>query len=230
MKTAQRASAHEQALLRIVRTLPLERVVQILDYARYIESQAVEDFEILHDDETKEEIIADEAFEKSTSSLVIRRMTEDDLEAVERIERAAFLSPWSHRAFLYELKENQNAVPLVATIDGKICGYIVAWMVTDELHIGTVAVDESWRRRGIGSMLVQKIFEMARKQRCTRAFLEVRRSNEGAQKLYEVLGFRAIGVRPNYYAPQQEDAILMAMPLAGTPVNGSEEDNGLVQA
>ena len=61
MKSALQSSAYEQALLRIVRTLPIERVVQILDYARYIESQAVEDFEILHDDETKEEIIADEA-------------------------------------------------------------------------------------------------------------------------------------------------------------------------
>ncbi len=61
MKTAQQSSAHEQALLRIVRTLPIERVVQILDHARYIESKAVEDFEILHDDETKEEIIVDEA-------------------------------------------------------------------------------------------------------------------------------------------------------------------------
>jgi hypothetical protein len=61
MNTALKPSAYEQALLRIVRTLPIERVVQILDYARYIESQAVEDFEILHDDETKEEIIVDEA-------------------------------------------------------------------------------------------------------------------------------------------------------------------------
>jgi len=60
MKTALQPSAYEQALLRIVRTLPLERVVQILDYARYIKSQAVEDFETLHYDETKEEIIADE--------------------------------------------------------------------------------------------------------------------------------------------------------------------------
>ncbi len=61
MKTTIEPSAYEQALFRIVRALPIERVVQILDYARYIELQAVEDFEMLHDDETKSEIIADEA-------------------------------------------------------------------------------------------------------------------------------------------------------------------------
>jgi tRNA isopentenyl-2-thiomethyl-A-37 hydroxylase MiaE len=60
-KTALEPSAYEQALLGIVRALPPERVVQILDYARYIESQAGEDFGILHDDETLEEVIADEA-------------------------------------------------------------------------------------------------------------------------------------------------------------------------
>jgi ribosomal-protein-alanine N-acetyltransferase len=157
-------------------------------------------------------------------------MTENDLDTVERIEHSTFVSPWTRRSFLYELQENQNAVALVAVSDGRICGYIVAWIVTDELHIGTVAVEDSWRRRGIARMLLQEVIHMARTKQCARAFLEVRRSNEAAQKLYDALGFRAYGVRPNYYTPQPEDAILMAMPLPGTPVNGSEEDNGLVQA
>ncbi|MCL0050803.1 hypothetical protein M1N22_03060 [Dehalococcoidia bacterium] len=56
-----RASAYEQALISIVRALPVERVVQILDYAHYIQSQTVEDFGFLDDDETEEEILADEA-------------------------------------------------------------------------------------------------------------------------------------------------------------------------
>ena len=54
-------SAHEQSLIDIVRTLPIERVIQVLDYARYIQSQAIEDFRFLDEDETEEEILADEA-------------------------------------------------------------------------------------------------------------------------------------------------------------------------
>ena len=61
VKTALQLSAYEQALISIVRTLPVERIVQILDYARYIQSQTIEDFGFLDDDETEEEILADEA-------------------------------------------------------------------------------------------------------------------------------------------------------------------------
>ena len=60
-QTAFQPSTYEQALISIVRTLPVERVVQILDYAHYIQSQTVEDFGFLDDDETEEEILADEA-------------------------------------------------------------------------------------------------------------------------------------------------------------------------
>ena len=61
MQPALQPSAYEQALLSIMRTLPVERVVQILDYAHYIQSRTSEDFGFLEDDETEEEILADEA-------------------------------------------------------------------------------------------------------------------------------------------------------------------------
>jgi hypothetical protein len=60
-QTALQPSVYEQTLVSILRTLPVERVVQILDYARYIQSQTIEDFGLLDDDETEEEILADEA-------------------------------------------------------------------------------------------------------------------------------------------------------------------------
>ena len=43
--------------------------------------------------------------------------------------------------------------------------------------------------------------------------LEVRRSNAAALRLYRRFGFRAVGVRPNYYAEDQEDAIVMLLDL-----------------
>jgi ribosomal-protein-alanine N-acetyltransferase len=158
----------------------------------------------------------------------LRRMTEDDLDAVDRIERSVFQSPWSRRAFLHELKESRISVALVASVDEKICGYIVVWFVTDELHIGTVAVDAAWRRRGIATTLLKEVFRISKERQCKRAYLEVRRSNVSAQKLYDSFGFRAVGVRPGYYSPQQEDAIIMAKPLHGAPADGGEENNGLV--
>jgi len=60
-QTNLQSSSYEQALIRIVRVLPVERVMQILDFARYIQSQTIEDFGVLDEDEIEEEVLADEA-------------------------------------------------------------------------------------------------------------------------------------------------------------------------
>lgn len=61
MERTIQPATYEQTLLAIIRTLPAERVLQILDYARYIQSQVSEDFDLLEADETEGEILADEA-------------------------------------------------------------------------------------------------------------------------------------------------------------------------
>ena len=58
-KTMTPPSAHEEALVNIVRELPAERVAQILDYARYIQLKVQDDLAL--DDATEAEILADEA-------------------------------------------------------------------------------------------------------------------------------------------------------------------------
>ncbi|MDY0092873.1 MAG: hypothetical protein RBT80_09265 [Candidatus Vecturithrix sp.] len=53
-------TSYEQELIRIIHTLPVERIAQVVDFARYVETQAREDF-ISLDDEQEEDILADEA-------------------------------------------------------------------------------------------------------------------------------------------------------------------------
>jgi hypothetical protein len=60
VQTVSEASSYEQALFSIIRTLPVERVLQILEFARYIQTQTLEDFALM-EEETTEEIAADEA-------------------------------------------------------------------------------------------------------------------------------------------------------------------------
>ena len=43
--------------------------------------------------------------------------------------------------------------------------------------------------------------------------LEVRRSNQGALELYRQFDYRAVGIRPNYYVDEGEDAIVMVKEL-----------------
>ena len=66
-----------------------------------------------------------------------------------------------------------------------------------------------WRGKGIGTRLVSAILERARKRGAREVFLEVRRTNLTAQRLYRRMGFREIGVRKSYYVRPVEDALVM---------------------
>lgn len=136
-------------------------------------------------------------------------MTEAHLDGVMELEEATFSIPWSRADFEREIRENAMAIYYVAAEKGKILGYAGMWHVVTEGHITNVGVLEEARRRGIGSMLMEKMMETAREKKMTGMTLEVRMGNAPAQALYHKFGFRAEGVRRNYYADTKEDAIIM---------------------
>ena len=72
-----------------------------------------------------------------------------------------------------------------------------------------IAVDLDFRRRGIATALLERLFELTDDGSRRGYTLEVRVSNEGAIKLYERLGFEARGVRRGYYTDNREDALIM---------------------
>lgn len=142
-------------------------------------------------------------------TVAVKPMRLDDLEEVLRIERLSFTIPWSKRAFLYELLENQRALYLVAWEAKQIRGYIGMWIVLDEGHITNLAVHPDYRRRGIGRVLLETLMMESAKRGIQRLTLEVRRSNLGAQALYHGLGFKEAGIRHRYYQDNREDALIM---------------------
>ena len=87
--------------------------------------------------------------------------------------------------------------------------YCACWIVFDELHINSVAVDATRRRLGIARRLLEYVLAEAAAGGARGATLEVRQSNEAARKLYEGLGFRVEGVRRNYYQDPKEDALIL---------------------
>jgi ribosomal-protein-alanine N-acetyltransferase len=97
----------------------------------------------------------------------------------------------------------------VAIADGKVVGFAGLWMVVDEAHITTVAVDPQFRRNGIGRKLTKEVLARGKERSATCATLEVRASNESAIRLYEELGFIQSARRKGYYPDNKEDAIVM---------------------
>jgi ribosomal-protein-alanine N-acetyltransferase len=143
-------------------------------------------------------------------------MREADAPIVSAIDHASFSLPWPERSFLYEIRENEHSLPLVAETtspDGKveIIGFIVVWLIVDEVHIGSIAVDEKFRRKGVGEVLVRSALNEARQKGAVKAYLEVRAGNTSARQLYEKLGFGMDGIRTRYYQDNHEDAVLMSL-------------------
>ena len=79
-----------------------------------------------------------------------------------------------------------------------------------EMHIVTIAVLPAWRGRSIGEWLLLALLALGREEGAHTATLEVRVSNEIAQRLYRRAGFEAVGYRRRYY-PDKEDARILAL-------------------
>ena len=103
-------------------------------------------------------------------------------------------------------------------------GFIVARALGAEWEIENVVVAKSSRRRGAGSQLVREVLALARASGAQNIFLEVRESNQPAQRLYESCGFVLSGRRSKYYGDPQEDAVLFRLTFPQGQKNPSSSD------
>ena len=144
------------------------------------------------------------------AGLSFRRAGKEDVDRVLEIEKEGFLHPWSRELVERELDHAWSRLLLAEDgPGGAVVGYIVFWIVHDEVHVLNVATAVASRRRGVGRALMIAAEEEGRRRGARLSTLEVRRSNAAAIALYLALGYRQIGVRPNYYAEEREDAIVM---------------------
>ena len=150
-----------------------------------------------------------------------RRMSPGDLDRVMEIEKDGFTHPWSADLIRRELAHDWSTILLAterrrgpggAPVEA-IIGFVVYWLVHDELHILNIAIAVEERRRGVGRVLMEEAAARGRSAGAVLATLEVRRSNQAAIALYRSLGYRQVGIRTNYYADEGEDAIVMVIDL-----------------
>ena len=106
------------------------------------------------------------------------------------------LNKWSESFFLkLFLDKNVFFVSLNRPLDG----YLIARKTLDEYEVLTLATDINKRRRGIGTLLLTKLINLAKKDKVFRIILEVSENNIAAVSMYEKLGFKKISKRKNYY-------------------------------
>ena len=134
------------------------------------------------------------------------------VHAVAHLEQVCFHDPWSLNAITTEVS-NPLSLWIVALDEDRVVGYIGSQSVIDQADMMNIAVDPDYRRRGIAERLVAELETELKDRGVKGLLLEVRVSNDPARRLYEKLGFIAVGRRPGYYSRPKEDALIMRKEL-----------------
>lgn len=143
--------------------------------------------------------------------MIVKRCTTEDIDKIYNIEETAFSDPLKKETILADLmRENYYCYGLY---DGDLAAFLSYERVLDEAQIISVATEQSYRRKGYARVLFENVCEMAKAEGISLFTLEVRMNNHAAIALYESLGFKAVGVRKNYYTNPVCDAMLMDLYL-----------------
>jgi ribosomal-protein-alanine N-acetyltransferase len=144
-------------------------------------------------------------------AIELRSLNITDLDEVLEIEPVAFGSHhWSHQSFVNELSNSMgNYFAAIDNTDNRLLGYSGFWLIGEEAHITTLAVHPDFRRKYVGERLLVNDIVHAKIVGAHWITLEVRMSNESAQKLYFKYGFKSLGVRRHYYQDNDEDALVL---------------------
>jgi len=179
-------------------------------------------------------------------SFYIAPMQIDDIAEVSRVERLCFSNPWPQSAYRRELRNPGNNAYIVLwerddahppappeeprsalsmlpffrrgdrASEDRVVGFAGMWILYDEAHVTTIGVTPELRGKGLGELLLVRLFEIASERSAEWVTLEVRVSNASAQALYHKYGFTQQGVRRRYYSDNGEDAYIMWSPSIRT--------------
>ncbi len=141
---------------------------------------------------------------------LLRPAVEADLNQVVQIERASFADPWTEESFRRLLGGHPAIFQVIGyPPDLRVAGYVIAFSVGEDAELLNVAVEPSFRGRGLAGQMLDAVMVELGGRGVRTAFLEVRESNSAARALYDSRGFTEIGRRRNYYRRPVEDALVM---------------------
>ena len=136
-------------------------------------------------------------------------MTIEHFDKIKNILSDKFDSFWT-TSILNEELQNPSSQYFAALHDDEIVGFGGIWKAVDDCHITDIVVRKDCRMLGIGSLILEKLIQVAKQTNLGSITLEVNVNNVPAQRLYEKYGFKSLGVRKKYYN-NIDDAIIMTL-------------------
>ena len=149
-----------------------------------------------------------QAERERNDTIVIRKMEEQDLAEVAKLEEENFSMPWSVDSFR-ELVSHPDALYLVAIDRDSVCGTCGVRNISGEGEVTNVVIREEYRGSGLGQKILTELLRQGAEMGIEAFTLEVRKSNATAIHVYEKLGFVSEGIRPHFYEKPDEDAVIM---------------------
>jgi len=134
----------------------------------------------------------------------IKTFSAEYLDDVCEIEKICFSNPWLKEDLKSQIDTDTSHF-LVAEVDGKAVGYMGLQIFSGEGYVTNVAVLPEYRGQGIAQALISEQMENDMEF----ITLEVRESNIPAIHLYTKMGFKNVGIRPNFYSNPTENAVIM---------------------
>ena len=131
---------------------------------------------------------------------------------IAKLEAEVFSDPWTEESLNDTFEYDYNHL-LVEKRDGRLVGYIIYSEVQGEAELLRVAVEKSYRRKGIARKLIKGMLRELREFEAERVTLEVRAHNISAVQLYKRFGFKELFVRTNYYHDPEDDALIFQKEL-----------------
>ena len=134
-----------------------------------------------------------------------------DAQKIVELYKGNFSDGWN----LEMIKSAFNAKRFLALggfVGDELVGVITCDFNEFDADIEGVVVKKEFRNQGIGALLMDALEKRLIKENKEKIFLEVRKSNLVAQKLYQKMGFNVLSQRKGYYS-DGEDALVMAKEL-----------------
>ncbi|HUK85412.1 MAG TPA: ribosomal protein S18-alanine N-acetyltransferase [Candidatus Acidoferrum sp.] len=125
------------------------------------------------------------------------------LDKIYKIEEQCFDEEAFTKRQIAFLLSDYNTIVLSAKLESEIAGFIMAQIEieNDTLfgHIITINVLPAFRKKGIGSKMLQEIEAILKQKGISECHLEVREDNSAALRLYKKSGYQKMGKLEKYY-------------------------------
>jgi ribosomal-protein-alanine N-acetyltransferase len=126
----------------------------------------------------------------SNTDIIIRPMHLNDLEAVKRIDSAAFPSLWQNSLAGLKKAFTQTGISTVAVKNDKIVGYQISTAMTIYGHLARLAVQPEHQRQGIAHVLVHDLLRQFEQRGFWRITVNTQSNNAASLELYKQFGFK----------------------------------------